>query len=164
MQRHLPPFRADHVGSLLRPPELKQARVLRERGEISAQDLCNVEDRLILDAIQKQEAVGLQSSTDGEFRRAMWHFDFLERLDGVESFASDHGIAFQGGIETKAKGLRVFGKIGYAPHPMVDHFRFLQAIYEGDTQDDHSVARRAPFSRRPESRQLVHLSGYGGVL
>jgi 5-methyltetrahydropteroyltriglutamate--homocysteine methyltransferase len=56
----------------------------------------------------------------------MWHFDFLERLSGVESFASDHGIAFQGGIETKAKGLRVVGKIGYAPHPMVDHFRFLK--------------------------------------
>jgi 5-methyltetrahydropteroyltriglutamate--homocysteine methyltransferase len=85
-----------------------------------------VEDRLILDAIQKQTAVGLQSATDGEFRRAMWHFDFLERLRGVESFASDHGIAFQGGIETRAKGLRVVGKIRYAPHPMVDHFRFLK--------------------------------------
>jgi 5-methyltetrahydropteroyltriglutamate--homocysteine methyltransferase len=56
----------------------------------------------------------------------MWHFDFLERLRGVESFASDHGIAFQGGIETRAKGLRVVGKIRYAPHPMVDHFRFLK--------------------------------------
>jgi 5-methyltetrahydropteroyltriglutamate--homocysteine methyltransferase len=88
--------------------------------------LRNVEDRLILDAIQKQAAVGLQSATDGEFRRAMWHFDFLERLRGVESFASDHGIAFQGGIETRAKGLRVVGKIRYAPHPMVDHFRFLK--------------------------------------
>jgi 5-methyltetrahydropteroyltriglutamate--homocysteine methyltransferase len=105
---------------------LKQSRVSRERGEISAQDLRNVEDRLILDAIQKQTAVGLQSATDGEFRRAMWHFDFLERLRGVESFASDHGIAFQGGIETRAKGLRVVGKIRYAPHPMVDHFRFLK--------------------------------------
>jgi 5-methyltetrahydropteroyltriglutamate--homocysteine methyltransferase len=105
---------------------LKQSRVSRERGEISAQDLRNVEDRLILDAIQKQAAVGLQSATDGEFRRAMWHFDFLERLRGVESFASDHGIAFQGGIETRAKGLRVVGKIRYAPHPMVDHFRFLK--------------------------------------
>jgi len=125
MRRLIPPFRADHVGSLLRPTELKDARALRERGEINAQELREVEDRVILDAIHKQAAIGLQSSTDGEFRRAMWHFDFLEKLTGVESFASDHGIAFQGGIETKAKGLRVTGKVAYAPHPMVEHFRFL---------------------------------------
>jgi 5-methyltetrahydropteroyltriglutamate--homocysteine methyltransferase len=113
------------VGSLLRPPELKQARARRELGEITAQQLREMEDRTILDAIRKQADVGLQSATDGEFRRAMWHFDFLEKLNGVESFASDHGIAFQGGIETKAKGLRVTSKIAYAPHPMLEHFRFL---------------------------------------
>ena len=76
--------------------------------------------------IARQAEVGLRSATDGEFRRAMWHFDFLERLDGVESFHSDHGIAFKGGIETQAKGLRVTGKIGFSSHPMVDHFRFLR--------------------------------------
>ena len=125
MRRTVPPFRADHVGSLLRPPELKQARALLELGQISAPELRAIEDRAILDAIRKQTAAGLQSVTDGEFRRAMWHFDFLEKLTGVESFASDHGIAFQGGVETKAKGLRVTGKIVYAPHSMVEHFRFL---------------------------------------
>jgi 5-methyltetrahydropteroyltriglutamate--homocysteine methyltransferase len=56
----------------------------------------------------------------------MWHFDFLEHLDGVESFRSDHGIAFKGGIETQAKGLRVTGKVGFSSHPMLEHFRFLR--------------------------------------
>jgi 5-methyltetrahydropteroyltriglutamate--homocysteine methyltransferase len=122
-----PPFRADHVGSLLRPAALKEARARRERGEIEAQDFRAIEDRAIEDVIAKQAATGLQSATDGEFRRSMWHFDFLERLDGVESFHTDHGIAFKGGIETQAKGLRVTGKIGFSTHPMLDHFRFLKA-------------------------------------
>ncbi|HYL35379.1 MAG TPA: 5-methyltetrahydropteroyltriglutamate--homocysteine S-methyltransferase [Bryobacteraceae bacterium] len=126
MPRAIPPFRADHVGSLLRPPELKQAREQREKGEITAVQLKQIEDRLICDVIHKQARIGLQDATDGEFRRAMWHFDFLERLDGVESFISDHGIAFKGGMETKAKGLRVTGRLGYSAHPMVEHFRFLK--------------------------------------
>lgn len=126
MQRAIPPFRADHVGSLLRPPKLKRARAQREKGELTAAQLEQLEDRLIRDAIRKQAQIGLQDATDGEFRRAMWHFDFLEQLKGVESFVSDHGIAFQGGIETKAKGLRVTGKLGYSAHPMVEHFRFLK--------------------------------------
>jgi 5-methyltetrahydropteroyltriglutamate--homocysteine methyltransferase len=126
MTRTVPPFRADHVGSLLRPRELREARAQRERGEIPQADLKAIEDAAIERAIAKQAEVGLRSATDGEFRRAMWHFDFLERLDGVESFDSDHGIQFKGGIETKAKGLRVTGKIGFSGHPMLDHFRFLR--------------------------------------
>ena len=126
MIRNRPPFRADHVGSLLRPPKLKDASARHERGEISDGDLRAVEDSAIEHVIARQAEIGLRSATDGEFRRAMWHFDFLERLDGVESFRSDHGIAFKGGIETQAKGLRVTGKIGFSTHPMVDHFRFLR--------------------------------------
>src|SRR5579863_348172 len=126
MQPTIPPFRADHVGSLLRPPELKQARAQWLSGAIPREQLTNVEDRAIRYAIKCQAAAGLKDATDGEFRRAMWHFDFLERLNGVESFVSDHGIAFKGGIETQRKGLRVTGKISYAPHPMVEHFRFLR--------------------------------------
>jgi 5-methyltetrahydropteroyltriglutamate--homocysteine methyltransferase len=126
MTRSTPPFRADHVGSLLRPRELKEARAKRERGEISKADLTAAEDAAILGIIARQAEIGLRSATDGEFRRAMWHFDFLERLDGIESFESDHGIQFKGGIETKAKGLRVTGKIGFSGHPMLDHFRFLK--------------------------------------
>src|SRR6185437_6272856 len=83
MQRTKPPFRADHVGSLLRPAALKQARERRAKGEISADELKAVEDRAIADAIKKQETVGLQSITDGEFRRSWWHLDFLWGLDGV---------------------------------------------------------------------------------
>jgi 5-methyltetrahydropteroyltriglutamate--homocysteine methyltransferase len=124
--RNRPPFRADHVGSLLRPMALKDARARHARGEISDWDLRSAEDAAIEHVIARQSEIGLRSATDGVFRRAMWHFDFLERLDGVESFRSDHGIAFKGGIETQAKGLRVIGKIGFSTHPMVDHFRFLQ--------------------------------------
>jgi 5-methyltetrahydropteroyltriglutamate--homocysteine methyltransferase len=124
--RTTPPFRADHVGSLLRPASLKEARARRERGEISPEDLRAAEDAGIEHIIARQAEVGLRSATDGEFRRAMWHFDFLEHLDGVESFRSDHGIAFKGGIETKAKGLRVTGKVGFGTHPMLEHFRFLR--------------------------------------
>jgi len=125
MLSNVPPFRADHVGSLLRPEELKEARARHGRGEITKEDLRVVEDAAIRDVIAKQAAVGLRSATDGEFRRAMWHFDFLERLEGVESFHTDHGIRFQGGIETEAKGLRVIGKVGFSTHPMLEHFRFL---------------------------------------
>jgi 5-methyltetrahydropteroyltriglutamate--homocysteine methyltransferase len=124
--RSTPPFRADHVGSLLRPASLKEARARRERGEIPSAELTAAEDSAIAHVIARQAETGLRSATDGELRRAMWHFDFLERLDGVESFRSDHGIAFQGGIETQAKGLRVTGKVGFSTHPMVEHFRFLR--------------------------------------
>jgi 5-methyltetrahydropteroyltriglutamate--homocysteine methyltransferase len=126
MTRKTPPFRADHVGSLLRPAALKEARARRERGEISGAELTAAEDTAIKHVIVRQGEIGLRSVTDGEFRRAMWHFDFLERLDGVESFRSDHAIAFKGGIETQAKGLRVVGKVGFSTHPMLDHFRFLR--------------------------------------
>ena len=126
MTRATPPFRADHVGSLLRPAGLKDARARRECGEISTDDLRIIENRAIERVIAKQGEVGLRSATDGEFRRAMWHFDFLEHLDGVESFRAEHGIAFKGSIETQAKGLRVTGKVGFSTHPMLYHFRFLR--------------------------------------
>src|SRR5581483_641565 len=105
---------------------LKEARARHARSEITAEDLRAAEDAAIERVIAKQAEIGLRSATDGEFRRAMWHFDFLERLEGVESFRSDHGIAFQGGIETQPKGLRVIGKLGFSGHPMLGHFRFLR--------------------------------------
>jgi 5-methyltetrahydropteroyltriglutamate--homocysteine methyltransferase len=126
MTHNIPPFRADHVGSLLRPASLKEARARRERGEISADDLREAENGAIVAITARQAQTGLRSATDGEFRRAWWHFDFLEHLDGVESFRADHGIVFQGGIETQPKGLRVTGKLGFSSHPMLEHFRFLR--------------------------------------
>ena len=121
-----PPFRADHVGSLLRPISLREARAKAQSGQISPEALRQTEDTAIQAVIAKQASLGLRSATDGEFRRAMWHFDFLEQLDGVESYRAEHGIAFRGGIETQAKGLRVTGKIGFSKHPMLEHFRFVQ--------------------------------------
>src|ERR1700747_211005 len=97
MQRTSPPFRADHVGSLLRPPALKDARAKRERNEITADALRAIEDREIEKAIRKQEEIGLKLATDGEFRRAWWHFDFFWGLAGCEKLILDHGIKFHGG-------------------------------------------------------------------
>jgi 5-methyltetrahydropteroyltriglutamate--homocysteine methyltransferase len=125
-QRTKPPFRADHVGSLLRPAELKAARERRAKGEIGAADLTAVEDRAIEHVIKKQEAAGLQSITDGEFRRSWWHLDFLWGLDGVERHVMDTGIAFAA-VTTRNEGIRVTGKIGYSNHPMIEHFKFLKA-------------------------------------
>jgi 5-methyltetrahydropteroyltriglutamate--homocysteine methyltransferase len=126
MQRSKPPFRADHVGSLLRPAALKAAREKRAKGEIDAAALKAVEDREIERVIQKQEEVGLRSITDGEFRRSWWHLDFLWGLDGIEKHVMDSGIAFAG-VNTRNEGLKVTGKIGFSGHPMIEHFKFVAA-------------------------------------
>ena len=125
-QRTKPPFRADHVGSLLRPAALREARERRAKGEITADALKVVEDRAIEEIIKKQEAVGLQAISDGEFRRSWWHLDFLWGLDGVERHVMDAGIAFAA-VTTRNEGVRVTGKIGFTGHPMLEHFKFLKA-------------------------------------
>jgi len=126
MPRSKPPFRADHVGSLLRPPALKEARSRRERGEISADALATVEDSEIEKVIRRQEDIGLQAVTDGEFRRAFWNYDFLGNLDGVEAYLGERKIKFQG-AQPRPMMLRVVHKLGsYEPHPMVEHFRFVK--------------------------------------
>ena len=122
----LRPFRADHVGSLLRTGTLKTAREAALAGRIGLSDLQEIEDREIAALVAKQEAIGLRSVTDGEFRRAYWHFDFLERLPGVTSEDGDSGMNFKGGVGVP-KTLRIRDKVGYAPHPMVGHFRYLAA-------------------------------------
>lgn len=125
-QRAIPPFRADHVGSLLRTAPLKEARAKHAKGEIDAAALKSIEDREIARVIAKQEEVGLQSITDGEFRRSWWHLDFLWGLDGVEKHVMDVGIAFAG-VNTRNEGLKVTGKIGFSDHPMIEHFKFVAA-------------------------------------
>src|SRR5436305_10674383 len=126
MKRTKPPFRADHVGSYLRSAAITEARAKRDKGQISAADLKKVEDQEIPKVIKKQEEVGLKCTTDGEYRRMFWHFDFYDGLDGVELYELDHGIQFQG-VQTKPKSIRVIGKIGFSNHPMVNHFKFLKA-------------------------------------
>ncbi len=125
MQRAKPPYRADHVGSLLRPAALKEARAKRDRKEISADALRAIEDREIEKVIKKQEEVGLRLATDGEFRRSWWHFDFFRGLDGVSFYAMD-AIKFHG-VQTKAEGIKITGKIGFSGHPMLEHFKFLKS-------------------------------------
>src|SRR5882724_2489708 len=120
-----PPYRADHVGSLLRTAPLKEARAKREKGEITAAQLKEVEDREIEKVIRKQEEVGLKLATDGEFRRSWWQFDFYKGLDGVELYSTDHGIAFAG-VQTKAESVRVVGKVDFSGHSHLEHFRFIK--------------------------------------
>ena len=122
--RTKPPFRADHVGSLLRTAALKDARAKHAKGEISAADLKAVEDQEITRIIRKQEEVGLRLVTDGEFRRSWWQFDFMKELDGLELYDTGKGIQFHG-VTTRAEDIRVSGKIGYSGHPMLDHYRFV---------------------------------------
>jgi len=126
MAQPRPPFRADHVGSFLRTKPLQAARAKRETGEITPAQLKAVEDAEIEKIIRKQEEIGLKLATDGEFRRAYWHFDFFSMLDGVELYELDHGIQFQG-VQSKPQSIRVTGKIGFSSHPMVEHFKFLKA-------------------------------------
>jgi 5-methyltetrahydropteroyltriglutamate--homocysteine methyltransferase len=126
MLRTTPPFRADHVGSLLRPLALKEARAKRERNEITAEALHAVEDREIEKAIRKQEEIGLKLATDGELRRTWWQFDFFRGLDGVTFYITDRGIQFHG-VTTKAHALKVDGKLGFSGHPMLEHFKFLKS-------------------------------------
>ena len=124
--RTAPPFRADHVGSLLRTKPLKEARAQRERGEIDAGTLKAVEDREIEKIIKRQEAIGLQAVTDGEFRRAFWNYDFLGALPGVEAYLGERKIKFEG-ANPKPMMLRVTGKLGtFTTHPMLEHFKFVK--------------------------------------
>jgi 5-methyltetrahydropteroyltriglutamate--homocysteine methyltransferase len=128
VQRDRPPFRADHVGSLLRTPTLKEARALRARGEISANEFEDIENNDIEDLIRKQEAVGLQSITDGENRRRSWQTDFVSALPGIETYAGKRKVAFQGGVQPQQVLVRVARKLGdFATHPMIEHFKFLKA-------------------------------------
>ncbi len=152
MQREKPPFRADMVGSLLRTEPLKEARAARAEGRITVDQLRAVEDREIERIISRQEAVGLQSATDGEFRRSWWHFDFLAALDGCALVQLDHGIQFHG-VQTKAETVAIKGRIGWPEnHPMLAHFRFLK---------DHT--RLVPKMTIPSPSVLHFRSGYNAI-
>ena len=141
-----PPFRADHVGSLLRPPELHAARAKAKAGEIPADELAEIEDRCIADAIAGQKRAGLRSVTDGEFRREAWHYDFLCGLDGIEQTAPHQGPTFRGGQGVAS--LEIVGPIRNPSGVMLDHFRFLR---------DH--VRATPKFCIPSPSLAYHRSG-----
>ena len=121
--RTRPPFRADHVGSLLRPKRLAAARAAHKAGTLDAAALRAIEDGCIVEAIARQEDLGLRAATDGEYRRAYWHYDFVSGLQGVELYEPEQKIAFKGAILPHA--LRVNGPIRYTRPIMIDDYRFV---------------------------------------
>jgi len=131
-----PPFRADHVGSLLRPQELLQARERRQSGELSAAALRQIEDRCICDVVKMQEDLGLQSITDGEYRRTIWHADFLRQINGVivkEGVAAQSGVArkFQSGdeeIERTPTRFEVAEGLKHGHGIETDNFKYLASV------------------------------------
>ncbi len=149
MSRHNPPFRADHVGSLLRPPELRGARQRHQTGDMSSEELRRIEDTHIRDVVKKQEDLGLKSITDGEFRRTYFHIDFLERLEGV---------TVTGGIETKFHGRK--GEINFAPPSLsvTGKLRHVTDIQKADFEFLKSVTRQTPKVTIP-SPTMVHFRG-----
>ena len=120
------PFRADEVGSLLRPQAIKDARAAVEAGTLDAAGLKAVEDDCIRDVVAKQEEVGLKAVTDGEYRRSWWHFDFLAGLEGVEWIKAD-ALQFAG-VQTKSESIGVTGKVDFDNHYMLEHFKYLKSV------------------------------------
>jgi len=127
MQTNTSPYRAEIVGSFLRPDAIKAAREQFARGAIDAATLRQIENDAIRACVDAQCACGLTVVTDGEFRRAWWHLDFFAALQGVELVEVNQGIQFSG-IQTKAQSVRVTGKVAFGDHPMLEDFRFLKSI------------------------------------
>jgi len=129
------PFRADHVGSLLRPHELHDMREQVRFGKAPAAKLKEAEDRLIRDVVKLQEDLGLSSITDGEFRRDWWHIDFIAGFDGIElqrEGDSYHGVQFKG-VEAKPPTMFVKRKLKRTKPSMVPHFEFLKSVVKKGT-------------------------------
>ncbi len=129
MNSSRPPFRADHVGSLLRPPELKNAREKAKSGALSSSQLKEIEDRQIRKAVAMQEAAGLQAVTDGELRRAFWHVDFLTGFDGIVATQGQYALKFhgEGGAESETRSMMVVKhKVRRSKKIFVDHFSFVK--------------------------------------
>lgn len=123
--KQIAPFYADHVGSILRTKAIKDARSKFAAGEISAKELRKIENTEINYIVKKQKEVGLKAITDGEFRRAWWHFDFLENLDGVEGYDAAGGIQFSQ-VQTKSHSVKITGAIDFTTHPFIADFQFLK--------------------------------------
>ncbi|AWB46597.1 5-methyltetrahydropteroyltriglutamate--homocysteine methyltransferase [Paenibacillus sp. CAA11] len=142
--RTVTPFRYDIVGSFLRPRELKEARLKFQNGEITAEQLKEVENAEIVKLVQKQKEVGLQAVTDGEFRRSWWHLDFFWGLDGVKRTIIDQGYRFNG-AESRPETARLTGKIGYSSHPFVSHYTFLKGAAGEGVVARQSIPAAAQF-------------------
>jgi 5-methyltetrahydropteroyltriglutamate--homocysteine methyltransferase len=151
-QRTTPPFRADHVGSLLRPPALLDARADHAAGKIDDAQLRAIEDEAIRDVVRMQRDVGLQSATDGEFRRASWHMDFIYSLDGVTKAPGDLKVQFhnaEGDIEFTPAAMRIDGRLGVSETIFGDAFDYLESV----TSDGQTPKLTIP------SPSMVHYRG-----
>jgi 5-methyltetrahydropteroyltriglutamate--homocysteine methyltransferase len=130
-ERTSPPFRADHVGSLLRPPELLEAREAHAAGRLDDEGLKAAEDAAIREVVRMQEKAGLESVTDGEFRRASWHMDFIYSLDGISKAPGNMSVQFhnaEGDIEFTPAALHIDGKVGVSETIFAEAFGFLQSV------------------------------------
>jgi 5-methyltetrahydropteroyltriglutamate--homocysteine methyltransferase len=133
--RTSPPFRADHVGSLLRPKELLQAREDHAAGKLDDETLKGLEDEAIADVVKQQREVGLRTATDGEFRRASWHMDFIYSIDGISRAPGNMSVKFhnaQGDIEWTPAALHIDGKLGVSEPIFGDAFQYLQSHASDD--------------------------------
>ena len=152
-----PPFRADVVGSYLRPDYLTEARAKFARGEINQQALTEIENKAITDLVHKQKAAGLHVITDGEFRRSWWHLDFMWGLNGVEKASLKEGYKFQG-IESRPETARLTCKISGENHPFIEHFRFLLQFADNDVIPRITIPAPAQFFKelyRPENKAVT---------
>ena len=138
------PFRYDIVGSFLRPEKLKIAREKFNNGEISHDELTEVENHAIIDLIKQEEAVGLKAVTDGEFRRSYWHLDFFWGLQGVKHVNLEHGYFFHD-EETRNDSAQVVGKISGENHPFVEHFKFVRDHVTAGIQVKQTIPAPAQF-------------------
>ena len=158
-----PPFRADHVGSLLRPRELKRAREEFKGGKLSRSALTEVEDASIKKAVALQEGAGLQSVTDGEFRRAFWHVDFLTGFDGIVATQGQYALKFhgEGGAESETRSMMVVsGKVKRSRPVMLEHFRFLKS----STKRTAKLCIPAPtYLHMRGGRRVVNAQAYPDV-
>lgn len=142
------PFRYDIVGSFLRPEELKHARANFEAGKISSDELKAVEDKCITDLVKKEKEIGLHCITDGEFRRATWHLDFMWGFDGIDHKKTVNGNETFEGEAALIDDTFMTGRISVKNHPFVEHFKFLKQF-----EDENTVAKQTI----PSPGQFLHI-------
>jgi 5-methyltetrahydropteroyltriglutamate--homocysteine methyltransferase len=156
MQRTKPPFRADHVGSLLRSPELLKARDDFAAGTLDAAELRGIEDAAIREAVRRQEEVGLPAATDGELRRASWHMDFIYQIDGISKEAGHLAVTFhneEGDIEFTPAALHIASKLGISRTIFGEDFGFLQS----------TVTRAVPKLTIPSPSMVHYRAGKAAI-
>lgn len=152
------PFRFDIVGSFLRPAKLKQARQQLSAGQITPQQLTEIEDEAIIDLLQQEAQVGLHAVTDGEFRRSWWHLDFFWGLEGVQKVAAATGYQFHDEV-TRAETVQLTAKISGHHHPFIEHFKFTQEHTPAGIQVKQTIPAPSQFlaelKRRPKQTQVA---------